>query len=358
MDTTLCGLSAFQFHRIPPVVRACIDSELDLTTHRGRYLLGRQDRFLGYLTLPLTLLVQDQLQRHSADSVVFKYWNGDLPFGAKMDVESGFCVTDPLFTLAILARDLNDYELMMAMYELCGRFSCIDVTGEHLERAEELRNASGFTDGSGWSVVKDVRSGKATGLWMRDPLIDIDDLKLYGKKNLSGHNGSKKFARCANRILGILDSPLEVRAVMALGLPRVLGGEGYRLKLNKEITFTGRAQRLAKTASAKPDIVIEGFEGAPRLIIECQGRSVHGERGINESDSQKINALKMMDCNVLTLTHDHLATQQGYEAFMELVGKVVGRARRPKSDGMLQAEKELRKAILADWSSLGIKSCA
>lgn len=352
MDTTiLCGPTAFQFHRIPPCVLQLIEDQPDLSTRKGRRQVARNGMFLDYLPLPLVIFTDDRCARHRARSVKFELWEHADTIRRTREIGSYLSVADPLFTLASLARRLDDAHLTMAMYELCGRFSCINLLPEHAAAVLSMRKAGALPMEGGWRPVLDVNKGTLTSLWMRDPLISIDELLDYANR-IKGARGAKCFSRCAERIKGILDSPLEVQAVMLLGHPREEGGDEFELHLNRTIAINDEAQHLVEIQEAKPDIMIDRIGVEKELIVECQGRSVHGITGISELDSDRINALAHMDYDVMTLTSNQLEREDSYREIVKLVCKKTGIPYLPKSMREQAKEHELRQALFGAWTEL------
>ena len=352
MDTTiLCGPTAFQFHRIPPCVLQHIEDQPDLSTRKGRRQVTRNGMFLDYLPLPLVIFTDDRNARHRARSVEFELWEHADTNRRTQEIGSYLSVADPLFTLASLARRLDDAHLTMAMYELCGRFSCINLLPEHAAAVLSMHKNGMFPTESGWRPVLDVNKGALTSLWMRNPLVSIDELLDYANR-IKGTRGAKIFSRCAERIKGILDSPLEVQAVMLLGHPRNEGGDEFELHLNRAIAIAGEARRLVEIQEAKPDIMIDRIGEEKELIIECQGRSVHGVTGISDLDSNRINALVHMDYDVMTLTSNQLEREDSHREIVKLICKKTGIPYIPKSKREQARERELRQTLFGAWTEL------
>lgn len=354
MSTTLlCGVTAFQYHRIPPCVLRLIQSQPDLSTRQGRRQVARAGSYLDYLTLPLLVFTDTPASRYRATSVKFQLWKHADTISRTQEIGSYLSVADPLFTLASLARTLDDTRLTMAMYEMCGRFSCIELLPQHASVVLPLFRNSKSNTPDGWRPVLDSKKGSITSQWMRAPLITTDNLLDYAKK-LQGTRGARRFERCAQRLKGVLDSPLEVQAVMLLGSPRHIGGEGLQLHLNRKIDITGSAQNLTRIAYAKPDILIERTGSKRGLIVECQGRATHGEDGISGFDSDRINALEHMGYDVMTVTSNQLENEESYREIVKLICHKIGIPFIPKNEHEEQRERAMRQALFSNWTNLGI----
>lgn len=358
MDTVdLCGSSAFRYHRIPPVLRPHIQDALDLSTRRGRRALSKFESYLGYIPLPLETMVADVSARHVVKCMRSSLWSGDMPSGAFEETDEAYVrVSSPLFTLLTMAPALSETELTMAMYEMCGEFTTIQLLPEH-EKLVISMAAGDDLPGDGW--IPHIERGedgkkKVSSLWKRPALTTVDELRGYADATI-GIRGHSKFAACAERIYGMTRSPFEVQAVMALSLPRGKGGEGFvPTGLNRRIGLTREAAKLVDSSCLEIDIFFEAADDHPDLAIECQGRMVHGAGGITAADSNRLNALERMGIDTLTLTHEQISNPARYASFMKLVASKLGVERRDKTKRQKRAENELHRNLFIAWETLGL----
>ena len=190
----------------------------------------------------------------------------------------GFRVTNPLATLFTLARFVSPTDLVLAMFEFCGWFSVFEPTAvaeAELGKAEDtagdnttesLFEFDESQDEAQWKRVyarvkvkeqvntkgsnkqkttKEVTKLKGTSLWMRKPLIELNELHEYATKMKSRKWGAK-FYKAAQMVTGVAASPLEVAGILLLSLPRSRGGAGFRhVYVNDFTPLTASAQSIA-----------------------------------------------------------------------------------------------------------------
>lgn len=94
-------------------------------------------------------------------------------------------------------------------------------------------------------TTKEVTKLKGTSLWMRKPLIELNELHEYATKMKSRKWGAK-FYKAAQMVTGVAASPLEVAGILLLSLPRSRGGAGFRhVYVNDFTPLTASAQSIA-----------------------------------------------------------------------------------------------------------------
>lgn len=353
--TKLCGPSGFRYHRIPPIVRALGSDSPDLSTPLGRRRLSGCESYQGYLPLPLCTLVTEKSKQYAVKQIRPMVWSRPLPFGAFEEVDEYLSVSSPLFTLLTLALFVDEIELTMAMYEMCGTFTTIKLLPEHERLVMDALRASRLPR-DGWIPFvergKGQDSSRLSSFWKRPALITVDELSAFGEQ-VKGLPGHKKFERCARDVLGIARSPFEVQTAMALSFPRRRGGEGFvPTGLNQRVRLTPEAKKLVSGDSCEIDLLFEQDDSHPALAIECQGRMVHGESGIRSEDSNKLNALDRMGFQTLILTYEQISDRGRYESIVRLIASKLGIEYRDKVKSLREAEANLRRKLFIDWTTL------
>lgn len=352
METILCGASAFQFHRIPPIVLTIIEDAPDLSTRSGRRRLKHLDAFLDYIDLPLEVLVTDRARRADLSMMKTRYFCRELPMGSIKEIDAYHAVTSPALTLLTMASDLNEIQLAMATYELCGRFSVCRLRPEHKMALAQVKQQWGSMEYGGWSPVLDFR-GNITDLWKRPPLVTLDEL-YRSAQEYQGCHGVKGLRRALEWVRGCCASPFEVQAVMRLCGSRRKGGEGFGpVMLNSRMEFHAAAREASSLSHCYIDIFFPGNEHHGPYAIECQGRVVHGESGITSFDANRLLGLQQMGVKATLVTSEQLYDQSRYEHLARLVARELAAPYREKTELMKRAEGDLCRNLFIDWTTLG-----
>lgn len=348
-----CDITAIQFLRMPPCLFALVQESLDLSVSRDRRMLYRQESFLGYLNVPLHILVTDRARRHQMTAYAQHLWSDRLPPQAFVEIGAYHMVTSPLFTLLMMAPRLSHAHLAMLMYELCGTFSAIKLKPEHRAQLQSMIDAGTLPIGDSWRPVLD-QNGKLTDLWQRNPLVTLDELRAFAEET-AGMRGHKAFARAAKAVLGITASPFEAQTVMLLGACRRQGGEGFGpMALNEILRYDASARSLTSQDYCRPDILFPEDSHHGAFAIECQGAVVHGNDGATEKDADRVTALQSMGIPTILLTYEQIANERRYHQFVRLVAKHLGIAYREKTPALMERERDLRRNVLIDWTTLGM----
>lgn len=298
------------------------------------------------------LLVRDRKLRRSKPNICTHLATGELPFGSieesPLDVE----VTSPLFTLYQLSLGLHPVHALMAMYEFCGSFTVFRPAPALEPYVEQAREAS-FDLRSPWKCVKD-NAGRLTDLWRRPPLVEVGELQRFAG-SLDDRRGGKRFKRLASLVTGETASPFEAQLSILLALPRRHGGEGLcgQFSNNERIALTSRASRLAGRRACYADVLFGEPEGGRPLVVECQGKMVHGRAEALMSDSDRTVALQQMGYNVLPLTYGQIANANNFDTVRRHIFKELGLRYRDRSPLQRDAEFELRRNLFIDWGTLG-----
>lgn len=348
MDTLICGISAFRFHKIPPWLFAMLPDDIDLSTRAGRSSVGKLGSYLAYLPAPVDVLVGDGSCRHSSRGLRFHLWQGELPPRSSIEIGSYAHVTSPAMTLATMASQLSYFELTMAAYEMCGTFSSIRLMHEHVEAAREALPRLGAF--GSWRPVLD-RRGNITDLWTRPPLLDVDELVEFAH-SIKGRRGSRRLIEAAESVLGVCASPLEVQAAMLLVGRRSRGGAGIGpVELNRRVRLTAPVRAIA---SSDHLVVDQYYEGDPPAVIELQGAVAHDDERSAMRDADRLLALSAMGFRCLPITYRQLADVERCDRLARHLAGLLGREYREKTDRQRASERELRRYVFSDWTALGM----
>lgn len=367
MDEIICGRSAFRYWRCPPQIRELYPALP--WNEQGWAELKRAPFAAEILGLPLDVLrkkgephLTSQL-RHSV------FWSGELEPGMTIATDMGFSVASPLVTLFTLARTLDFWDLVMAMYELCGTFSVfelpVSIREEMTKRLMDERDHDAVRstrhcpedefDSEHWTCVfakEGARARKPTSLWNRPPLVEVEELRRFAIKMERARWG-RKFSDAARLVFGVAASPLEVQGSLLFGLPRWRGGAGFDdLALNEWTPLSASARKLCAKHTCYGDIVITNPETLQTVIVECQGEMIHGSGAIQASDSERAAALQSMGYTVILVSHDMLHDPEQFEVIEQMVHDALGFKWLWKTDRERAAAFELRRAIFCNWANL------
>lgn len=297
---------------------------------------------LGY---PIDTLVLEPTSRTGASLYNPTLWTGELPQGAVIEVEGIGEVTSPELTLFTMARAIPVLELTLAMYEFCGEFS-VYKPSEEIE--SELANAP-----YGWRRVASAR-GKGTNLWMRSPLTTIERIRAFADK-MNGRRGIRAFSDAAALVSGVVRSPMEAQAALLLSAPRSLGGYGLEVQTNRTIRLSPAARKLAQRDYCIADLYLESPDGTRAVDVECQGAVIHAGETASESDADRTTALESMGLDVVLLSYGQMANRQRFALAVDLIAQKLGIRLRTKTTRMLNAELDLRRRIMIDWATIGLR---
>lgn len=351
MEDILYGISAFRYHRTPPRARALLPRVLMPSEDSCRSSFRKHPLFAEITGFPVHLMVGSRANRTNAVSVAAHLMTGPLPFGSVAETELGIFVSSPMLTLFQLAQTLSEVQLVMAMYEFCGTFTVFKPTARIGELLDSSALALKLVDG--WERVHGS-DGRPSDLWKRPPLVEIEELRKFAFEMRSKRNGLK-FLKAAELVTGIVASPFEAQLSMLLAAPRRMGGEGLSsFSNNARILLSSRARRLAGKTSCYADLLFEGHDGQSPVIVECQGRVVHGPIDAVMSDSDRTTALQEMGYDVVLVTYGQILDSKCFDTLRRLLFRKLGLLYVDKTRGQVAAESELRRNLFIDWSTLGV----
>lgn len=352
----LFGLSSFRLHRIPYQVLMLCPPIPPLWDNVRDPLLPKHPVIREIFGSPLHVLVTNRKDRRTAKNVRTHLVESRLPAGAIVDSVLGVQTCSPLFTLLTLARDLNTIELTMAMYEFCGNFSVFKPS-EAIEELLKTPEAAELNRQPGaWKRVRSsaaTASGKTSSLWMRPPLVSLDELHSALDEYPHFH-GKKKFSEAANLVTGVTSSPFEVQLSMLLALPESMGGKGMPLFTNNaRIALTKEARKMYPHSFIRADLLFEGNESRPDIDVECQGSIIHENEKQAISDSDRSTALASMNIEVLWITYEKISNASTFRSIAGLIARRIDYPLPELTGEARRRENELRRNLMIDWSTLG-----
>lgn len=352
MDITLCDISAFQYYRIPPCLLRRMVEKIDLSTTGGRQKLAAADAFLGYVDTPVHVLETDRARRFAARGMVKHLWSGELPPGARREIDAYHYVTSPAMTLLMLARHLDATRLTMAVYEMVGTFSVLKMLPGDREHIQQCIDRGQVTFEGGWEPALDERGRLAGDLWARPALLTLDELWLFINK-MKGTRGCRALARAAREVVGSAASPFEARSAMRICGSRSRGGEGIgEAELNAIIRFTPAARSIAGHDYAVADMILRSCDGTVELVVECQGKLFHGAGGISMSDANRQLALQCMGYEVIMLTHEQIEDEWRFCQLARYLTERLGGYYVGKNAREMEQQREMRRILFVDWADL------
>lgn len=350
MDLTLCGQSAFYYHRIPPQVLGLYPAISLGNMDRRCCGLGSHAVVKDLLHAPLHRLVFTRAQSGSRSLFKSHLLTQEPPPGSFRQTEHGFDVTSPEFTLLNLATQVSRNQLLMACYEMCSSFAVFTPCERAQKQLDEAISLKLIPPDCGWERVVDTK-GNGTNLWKRAPLLSAADIAAFAKQ-AAGLRGVKQLHWAAKRMTGQTASPFEVQTSMLISLPRDEGGLGIDITNNARIPLSEAARSLYDKTCCYADILIESFTDSMGVILECQGRSAHDSEAASLSDAERATALTSMGYDVIQLTYDQIKDKKSFDHIAELIHKKAGLPYTPKTKQECDAEDALRQKLFVDWDEL------
>lgn len=385
MDTTICGITAFNYWRIPPIVRLLLAGAGDDTTLQniiGPDLLhafrartfdelplcalflnpntrtrrsGTTSQDLRWVipflaanhTAPIDILVHARRQYHTSSLLRPHLWTGDIPLGGRTHLTDDIWMATPELILQQFAAHTSLSQLIMMSDELCGSFAVYNpppLIRECLQRIHEKR---GIPKIAGWEPFVDGR-GQLTNLWSRPPLATPQTILRFAEMS-DARRGRLRLQQATALMREGAASPFEVRAGILLGFPRHLGGEGFGdFTFNHKVALSREGRLLAQRQFCMCDLFWE--EG--NLDLECQSAVVHQEERSFLSDSDRCAALSYMGINVLPITYAQLRDAQRFAALTKTIARFLGTHPRKKTSTQAQRAEELRREVMGGWSHI------
>ena len=384
MDEIVCANTAFRYWRCPSQVRDLYPRLPN--SEDGWRALSHAPFVTDVLKVPIITSTEPGGVNYHSGLRTTIHCGDASGVDSTLETAMGFRVTNPLTTLFTMARFTSQTDLVLAMYEFCGWFSVFEPTttaeaelSKADDAAQDSTTESLFAldesqDEAQWKRVyarvktkeqvnakgpngqkktKEVTKLKGTSLWMRKPLIELNELHEYARKMKSRKWGTK-FYNAAQLVTGIAASPLEVAGIILLSLPRSRGGAGFRnVYVNDFTPLTASAQSIAGQKVRYGDIVIVNPTIMKAGIVEIQGEVIHGSGAVLDHDAKRMTALQSMGYDVFLVTHDMLNEAEQLDAIVRSLCSRLGLRYRCKIKAQRAAETELRANVLCNWLEIG-----
>lgn len=346
--SVICDKTALKYYRTPPrYLGVCPAPPLFEPDPRYRKL-RTAPLTTDVLGLPLHILTDDTKKRSHGETIRFHVLDQELQFKHTRETIHGFRLASPELTLFTLSRTLTFNQLVMAMYEICGRFTLYEPT-KRLEAELAMRGPGDLFDG--WTRVIS-ESGQPTSLWKRPPLASLAELKNFASE-IEGARGARLFSCAVDCVSGMTASPLEAQVSMLLWMSPNLGGWGYRnIQNNYRIKLSKSAGLLTDIRSAEVDLRVLSPDGIQEWMLECQGKAIHDRVGTGTRDALRATALQSMGLNVTMVTNDQIRDQDKFAVLVGMLSEKLGIAFPNKTGRQIIAENNLRADIFGDWLAL------
>ena len=383
MDTVICGSSAFQYWRTPPIVellaagpsdypglcrfvdeetllgfrndlisslplpRACADGPA--WRHAGAALKTIRDHQLllaPAANMPLRVMTDDPKDRRATGIARSMLWKGALPSCSTEQIAEDLEVTTPAFTMLQLAHETSLVKTALMASELCGTYAVFHSPPVIARQLQSMIDGHRLPELDGWRPCLSA-GGKLTDLWSRPALIDPSDLVAIAERSDS-RNGRSKLLQAAELVKAGAASPFESQAGVLLGFPKRLGGEGLDgFTHNEKVALTPDGRLLAQRDCCYCDLYWP--EG---LDVECQSAQYHETEGGFLSDSDRTAALRLVGVEVLPLTYAQMKDKGRFDAFVLAVERALGRKHGSKSARQVAASRNLREEAFVNWWNL------
>ena len=381
MDTTICGSTAYQYWRTPPIVKLLaagseadprlpkIVTEGELTAFRadlaerlplaracaasqrneGRDLWAVREAWpliAPCAEPPVELLATAPQERHVSRVAKYALWQSGLPAGAVRQITYDLSATSPAFTLMQLSARFSVTRMVLLASELCGSYAVYRAPRPVAQLLQRIADRGGIPPIGGWSPCL-AAGGRLGDLWQHEPLATVEDLEdMLVRADFV--RGRRTMGEALKLVKPLAASPFETQAGVLLGFSRRRGGEGLDgFSFNERVDFTPGARLLASRSFCRCDLY-----WPDGLDVECQSATFHDNGDSFISDSDRTAALRLDGIEVLPLTYAQLGDPERFAAFSKAVALALGRKRVGKSLSQLDAESELRKEVFVDWWKL------
>ena len=381
MDVTVCGTTAYQYWRTPPIVRLLAVateaddllskyvSEAELTAFRAdmverlpfaracavpRRTQGNDLRIVREACPllapstdgPVELLAQVPEQRHITELTRYSLWQSPLPFGSVRQVASDLNVTSPSFTLLQLASRASLVRMVLLASEFCGDYAVYKAPQHVAGLLQRMAERDRLPVVDGWRPC--LGPGKKVGdLWSRPSLVSPGELEDI-LSDAEFRRGRKTMTDALALLKPHAASPFETQAGVLLGFSRRRGGEGYGdFTFNEKIELSSSAKLLAQRGHCVCDLY-----WGDGLDVECQSTMFHEDGVSFLSDSDRTAALRVEGIDVLPLTYAQMRDPDRFKAFSYAAARALGRPWRDKTPVQKAATQRLREEVLVNWDEL------
>lgn len=368
MSIVLCGRSALEYHRTPPVL---MDWEIPVeqataplsaggagtnpATFRlranareaERTIIPRLLTDLKGLSLPVHVMVDGTVRRNASSCIAFHRLPEKLR-DQVVDIDRSLSTLSPVGTLASLAMCGDFIPLCKIAMELMGIYAIhretpltrmvvnellargvlsVEAQRSYPDHIRAFYDAAGkpisfFARNGGaipWEVSFD-RRGRPTDLWRRAPKMDMDELRMF-VSGYKGARGAKLLASVAANTRPGAASPLETKWLLALCLGYRRGGEQWSWPwLNRQIEFDDVGRCIAGQRASVCDALWED----EKVVLEVLGEEFHTDALGFKLHSDRTTALEHLGYTVREVTNEQLMSYEKYEATVQLLAEKLG----------------------------------
>lgn len=386
MATTICDITAFDYWRIPPIVRLLLVGEEDDATlrkiatpdqlrtlrsevvetlplcnsflrpsPRTRHLGASAKELLPVVPIlavghegAVDVLIDRHSGCHSSTLIRPRLWTRKLPLGSTVEIYDEVCVASPeLAMLQLAARASLPLTIMMAS-ELCGSFAVhepLQPIKAFLQRI--IKADKKIPTVNGWKPFVDA-SGNLGNLWSRPPLTTPHKLAAFAADS-GAKRGVVRLVKATELLVPNAASPLEVQTAMLLGLPSSMGGYGIGgFEANRKVRLNTGGRLLSKKSACYCDL----FWEEAGIDVECQSTMVHQNADSFLSDSERTTALRGMGLDVLPITFDQLSDSARFDSFVKVLVGMLGLTLESRTEAVKKATVGLRTEVLAPWETI------
>lgn len=245
--------------------------------------------FPGFGAHPIHLMVNDKRLIRASRTIVTHVNTAELPKGSFVKLRDGLYVVSPELCLVQMARYLSDAQLVELAMNLCASYYIHPFT-EKIERRK-------------YQVAKPA--------------------SLADYANKSSLRGSLKVANCMPLVLSGSRSPVETKLSILLRKVTSRGGEGFPVHaLNHYVSADDRVN-----VAEQDDFYIDIAYTKQHVGIEYYGEEFHKD---SAKDRRRLNALRAMGWNILTLEKQQLYNADFFGVFSNQLSVCLGvKASRP-----------------------------
>lgn len=359
METTICGISAWQYARTPPALREVeLDAAFARTAGLAEDLLGTRrdtrepDRLVASrlltdlkgLTPPIHVLVDASCNGRTTRFTVPHRCDVEGLRRHRINLGNGLFVLSPEAVACHQGASVHPVLISKMMHEVCGIFSLLpqsklldalvrELIREGVLRPEAFRSkVFGFSDERGrplaslagdgreleWAPAFD-RKGKLTDIWKHAPLGSVEGLREVAEDlELSPRHPVRRAIAMTKDGAA---SPAEVDAHLLLCSGRANGGESWGSPhLNRVIPFTPEARLLSDRERCVGDLVWHEL----RSVLEVQGEAFHADEEGFRVASGRTAALENMGYSVGELLYAQMADLEMLDAVLPSLAEKLG----------------------------------
>lgn len=231
--------------------------------------------------------------------------------GSFCKIEMNLFVCSPELTLVQLARDKSRIEMMLLLYEFCGRYR-LDPT-------------------------------QPDGLAKAFPLTSERKLRAYVEAN-SGIHGSKKLRGILPYVLDGSASPMESKVALLLCLPTCDGGYGIKLpELNYRTELSNGVKKDGAWRGEYRECDLYWPE--ERVALEYNSDAHHADDDAKARDSIKQSELGIKGVTIIPLSKKQVYDARELDLVARMVAKALGVRLRIRSKNWMTKRYELRKEL-------------